>query len=485
MGKLDNLQYVSQRAGNAFNPAVAEQEQNDDDTDSLTSNNTQNETHARLGRRGDPRMHKAVAARLAQPNLSLIEALRIGGFDYPEDANDDHYVLENDTVSLGQRKNQLSRRCRLAKLQANGTPTTKTKQRRPSTAQQTDNAEQIMSMNRSQEPRTRGQKRAVELSEDDAMGEGEDAQLDGRQRMAKFHPQYHPIIVPPAHVPIGVIANQASQESTLASRSAASTAGWPAPGSFATQKERSQSLVESLNNHSKPLPSGVAVASLNATAASVGLTLEQLAVSLSSTTNLAKVLADQSNPDIKQQLALNLFRAECGTLYQRCMLLAGYDVEDTRTTSLAYKEFAYKAWSAEGKRLELQVGRMDGASSPNVHLQSQDTVSDKIHPAMNLNRSHSHDHNESNEGCCGPDGRHVHRLDGKCGHQAIIHQPKGAAPHVDFVVNGRVECYEGITPPGPCIMWPSRYNCDQLDCPAESNPDAHKVRRSIKCCYRK
>jgi hypothetical protein len=48
----------------------------------------------KLGRKGDPRMHRAVAARLADPDITLVDA---------------------DGVTLGQRKNQLSRRLRLAR----------------------------------------------------------------------------------------------------------------------------------------------------------------------------------------------------------------------------------------------------------------------------------------------------------------------------------------------------------------------------------
>ncbi len=67
---------------------------------------------SKQGRKGDPRMHKAVEARLTNPKLSLLEALQIGGFEF-------HYVKEvsydKDNVLLSQRKNQLSRRIRLFK----------------------------------------------------------------------------------------------------------------------------------------------------------------------------------------------------------------------------------------------------------------------------------------------------------------------------------------------------------------------------------
>lgn len=61
----------------------------------------------KLGRRGDPRMHQAVAARLANPTLSLTEALEKGGFDVTGSGG--------DGINLSQRKNQLSRRLRLVR----------------------------------------------------------------------------------------------------------------------------------------------------------------------------------------------------------------------------------------------------------------------------------------------------------------------------------------------------------------------------------
>lgn len=71
------------------------------------------------GRHGDARMHRAVAARLMNPELSLLEALLQGGFAFPEGAEctgkSDRSILDTDGVLLCQRKNQLSRRLRLAK----------------------------------------------------------------------------------------------------------------------------------------------------------------------------------------------------------------------------------------------------------------------------------------------------------------------------------------------------------------------------------
>ncbi|CAB9518103.1 helicase [Seminavis robusta] len=72
-----------------------------------------NQTQA--GRKGDPRMNRAVAARTENPTMPLFEALQIGGFEYPNDI--DPYVVDDENVTLGQRKNQLSRRLRVARKQ--------------------------------------------------------------------------------------------------------------------------------------------------------------------------------------------------------------------------------------------------------------------------------------------------------------------------------------------------------------------------------
>jgi len=70
------------------------------------------------GRRGDPRMHKAVEARIEQPHLSLLQALKLGGFNFPDNVKErmpskDGPIHDDDGVLLSQRKNQLSRRLRI------------------------------------------------------------------------------------------------------------------------------------------------------------------------------------------------------------------------------------------------------------------------------------------------------------------------------------------------------------------------------------
>lgn len=64
---------------------------------------------------------------------------------------------------------------------------------------------------------------------------------------------------------------------------------------------------------------------------------------------------------------------------------------------------------------------------------------------------------------------HLHRLGEECGHKAIVHRPANGKPHIDFVVNGTVECYEGYNPKiGHATYWPSTLA-------QESNPSSAKT----------
>mmetsp|Transcript_38727 Transcript_38727/g.71017 ORF Transcript_38727/g.71017 Transcript_38727/m.71017 type:complete len:370 (+) Transcript_38727:324-1433(+) len=76
------------------------------------------------GRIGDPRMNRAVQAKIDYPNLSLVDALVAGGFVFP----DLHVpgmklstVKDTDNVTVYQRRNQLLRRLRLVREKSNKT----------------------------------------------------------------------------------------------------------------------------------------------------------------------------------------------------------------------------------------------------------------------------------------------------------------------------------------------------------------------------
>lgn len=104
----------------AITPAItATDETETPASPSASSPKTSSRKNSNKGRHGDPRMHRAVAARLMNPELSLLEALLEGGFNFPEgtegSGKSDRNIFDQDGVLLCQRKNQLSRRLRLAK----------------------------------------------------------------------------------------------------------------------------------------------------------------------------------------------------------------------------------------------------------------------------------------------------------------------------------------------------------------------------------
>lgn len=80
------------------------------------------------GRVGDPRMNLAVQTKLGSPDMTLIAALRAGGFVFPDlnEAGTKSNIKgmkvsacqDLDGVSLYQRRNQLLRRVRIAKKKA-------------------------------------------------------------------------------------------------------------------------------------------------------------------------------------------------------------------------------------------------------------------------------------------------------------------------------------------------------------------------------
>jgi hypothetical protein len=77
-----------------------------------------NASIAKSGRKSDPRMDRAVEAKLADPSISLVDALRAGGFDIPstcDGSTPQYVVVDGDNVKITQRKNQLLRRLRSVK----------------------------------------------------------------------------------------------------------------------------------------------------------------------------------------------------------------------------------------------------------------------------------------------------------------------------------------------------------------------------------
>lgn len=77
------------------------------------------------GASGDPRMNRAVQAKIEDPNLSFVEALVRGGFIFNHIENSPGMSLgavrDADNITLYQRRNQLMRRLRYIKGKASKT----------------------------------------------------------------------------------------------------------------------------------------------------------------------------------------------------------------------------------------------------------------------------------------------------------------------------------------------------------------------------
>lgn len=200
-------------------------------------------------------------------------------------------------------------------------------------------------------------------------------------------------------------------------------------------------------------------------------------MSLSNTPTLFKVLASNPDPGEKMKLAVNLYKTDARALLQKCMLLAGYESSEIIEGHARYMQVALKVWEVEGKRLELLLGCSNEnlrngefcECLPGVRNSALTTTMAAAQEQANCHDPVESDADDGDEFKAAADsgGRHVHRLSGKCGHKAIIHQPQGRPAHIDFVVDGKIECYEGIRPVGPKgqgAMWPSRYKCSDLAC---------------------
>jgi hypothetical protein len=483
-----------------------------------------NKMSSKLGRKGDPRMHRAVAARLANPDLTLFEALRQGGFDYP--TNDEASVVDSEKVTLGQRKNQLSRRLRLARKQQHSGDSFHSGDSpefaNPSmTSEAQKELEKLMEHNHNNAFKKNNLKRDdTEMGDMGLNDEDLDAETgvsdmasqpeDKRARIAKFHPDYAPLFVSPSTGVRNSFPNgnnspakpnnaqptyqqqnsqQGQQQSLQTMQNPLLNSGGGIPSltgmpsqananvsSFQSGSMFGQSMGMFSPQHPQQVrPSSVAVASLSATAQAVGMTLEQLAMSLSSSTsNLAKVLTEDSDGDSlakKQELALSLYQSEARALYSKCMLLAGMDPRICHESSPQHSNFALLAWQTEGKRLQNGMYHtMDDNAPTETTTAKRTSITDSnkngsssTTQEKSQHSQHSHDHehqghSHSHDHC---DGRHVHRLEGKCGHKAIIHQPKDGPAHIDFVVGSNVECYHGIE--STKSLWPSKYKCADFE----------------------
>ncbi len=491
-------------------------------------------------------MHKAVAARLANPSLSLYEALCMGGFDYSE--NDDKSVTDERKVTLGQRKNQLSRRLRLARKQGTDENKVSTELLTNKTGNHNEKNGISLSGKKRAEPKHPSDEHIIALRNElvssafnsahgqNGQGMGDQQQLGNPESKRPRIPAglgsntFNPTCT---MTPAAQFLQQGLQMNNLA-RMGAHPNSYPMMARDSLNGSQQAGHYPSSQYFAQQMPnripdqryhhggSAVALSSLTATAQSVGLTLEQLALTLTSNTNgLSKLIEEvrSGDSDLRQErMALDLYKSDVKGLYTKCLLMAGVDASLAEPNTPTYVKFALKAWEAEGERLRrLQNTIGQGKGAKNVMIDMSPTIIDGTNTSRSrgnndgnnhsaivssdsdgLNqmleddhtRDHNHGHNHSHSHCENDEqhnhdgdsdsemhdratceARHMHRL-GDCGHKAIIHQPKDGVPHIDFIVNGQVECYggnESVSVKSMDSAWPSKFRCKDLeDCSAKS-----------------
>mmetsp|Transcript_36642 Transcript_36642/g.110061 ORF Transcript_36642/g.110061 Transcript_36642/m.110061 type:complete len:699 (-) Transcript_36642:246-2342(-) len=473
----------------------------------------QQQRHSKQGRRGDPRMHRAVAERLANPKSSLLDALLKGGFvftslletdDLSSSANangdqqriDDTKVFDIDEISLGQRKNQLSRRLRIEKEKEKG---------KKKDLQQSGRVNGTSTIcPRDAASSYRFPSACVPASAGDFVAGG-DPFLDylhpnntGAASNINRNNMYHQDGIVAASTSAAARAggapNRGAREDIFSFDKSSSVRGLKdimetvRDGESATTSSTCSSCADGLQvlsnaadikaptsrrsgidlNNSKNEGNNVAVRdNVSIATSSFDRSREGLAMVMargarglkgshedkncttSGTTgkhsghadaaiandcgvNINGKVQHKEDKD-KIELALEIYRQEHGSLLKRCLMLAGVEESKTDEYGPLYMTFSEKAVQVEKKRLE----------------------------ALSL---------------CSK-GRHLHQP-GKCGHKVVLHHPKGEKhPHIDYIIDGKVECfkgYSGIKVGSKESVWPSQFTCSELSCSHTSGNDEKK-----------
>jgi hypothetical protein len=231
--------------------------------------------------RGDLRMNMAVAARIRNPDLSLYECLTFGGFVY---SGDNGACVDNQNVTLSQRKNQLNRRLRRAQNQSKG--------------------------NR---PTSWNGKRKIALQ----------TQLEHLSSNLTTSEDATKAFAPPHEI----------------SFSSFGTTAMATP-----MTEASFSFPHSDESHVLDAP--------------LTPNLPDESTTKTTSTSTTDTTALPGEPDPRQELALSYFEREPHALYQRCMISAGFSVEECLDMSSdAYRKFAFQAWKRECERLQALMAR--------------------------------------------------------------------------------------------------------------------------------
>jgi len=359
---------------------------------------------SKLGRKGDPRMHAAVKARFENSDLSPLEALQKGGFTFytAEDGN----LYDADNVSVSQRKNQLSRRLRLQKKQVDVE----------------DECDEVDRVRRAM-PSGSGREE-VHDDFDDISSSTSSSKNKKRNKLAHSNSK------------VNGMAHTRTNTSTLVVSSGPNdnvNSEFPeASSSLVAAQTEMHDMINFNANASRDARSRL-LSSFDLTAGTV--------------------------QDPRYGLALDNFRSDVASLLKKSMINAGFKNSETDECDIAYISFAQNALDEERERIERIRKRMHPEPVEKNHF-GDDSHSHAHSHSHSHSIAHSHSQPSQEKECM--HSRHLHRLEGICGHQAIVHKPPGRQPHIDFLVNDKVECYEGCNPMMDSeAFWPSNFSANE------------------------
>lgn len=324
----------------------------------------------RAGCKGDPRMNRAVAARLKDPSLSLSQALHIGGFHYP--TTDDAAVTDDEMVTLGQRKNQLNRRLRMVRK-----ATVDANQKSPMCRQRGTNTTQIPTSSMQTDDNWLQQ-----ISQQYTLNSALYKQTEASTRKGaldnvacKSNSAYATVEVPFSEtMPHGCIEAASPASATPPTTMSLKhvplldnihTWGVMASPMTTSQPQTDCELHRQNNDNETVAPNTGKLlrGATNKWTTSFSALMEiehgeHISADSSATTNRTVPFpySGREPSTAKAALhatALKLFQKALPELYRDCMFRAGFKRDDTEEHSQFYRRFAFEAWQNECERLQV------------------------------------------------------------------------------------------------------------------------------------
>jgi hypothetical protein len=503
------------------------------------------------GRKGDARYHRAVAFRLQNPSCSLYDALVAGGFAYPQciDKSNDADVVDRENVTLAQRKNQLSRRLRAAQQQQFKKQNGFGKKRRMTDTGTPPLSESFINTFVShevcQQSRSSGLEgttaRAPAISTLETDDERSHNAVDVRFMAGTTRDQ--DLVAANDELPHGSDSRDLlEQKAPASSASLASTTPCSKRGHVHSNQPVGPiaAVATPEENHDGPPQESkdprfsLALALFRNECAAMysrvmllagfndGEATDPLSPVYRSFVKQAWVQEHQrfqhmaDPPSLHQHVndgerndGAQEMQPQTGSINNPGSSIENSDCPvngrcDQKSVCSGKTENVIEVGARKTRRKKTH---REGAFVP------REKGLDSLDPCNAPSDSASHAPSAGGHAPCHmDDGRHIHRLDGKCGHAALLHQPQEGAPHIDFLIGDKVECYHGLQPqpfhykggdtkdqntrhPTPCfglsgdigsvknradtvmpirpcnssnsseIVWPSQYNCEDLfDC---------------------